>query len=110
MRSNRKLVVVNSIALGIECDARNNPVLPEPGHHWKQGRGEDQCVVQEHGILPAMPVRVEAVYDDDGNCTMPEAVEAVKACFGDMDANGDGVLDNREMYGVQSGSTCGSFV
>ena len=37
-------------------------------------------------------------YDADGNCSMPQAVETVKGCFKDMDANGDGVLDNREVY------------
>ena len=40
-------------------------------------------------------------YDADGNCSMPQVVESVKECFKDMDANGDGVLDNREMYGVR---------
>jgi hypothetical protein len=59
-----------------------------------------KCVQEAMKVAGKTGIHRPWTYDENGLCSMPGSLDAAKAAFTGLDINHDGVLDNKELYGL----------
>jgi hypothetical protein len=59
-----------------------------------------KCVQEAMKVAGKTGIDRPWTFDENGICSMPGSLDAAKAAFARMDSNHDGVLDNKELYGL----------